>query len=313
MSRQFPDSNTIERAAQRINRMKPPKSKTAEVLSARVSLNIAMRTGKYEECIRYTDRIIDVFKKSPALIQGHTNFKLFVTAIYYGANFRTYLRQYKESDELMRLLESPLNVRQCDPGLYYEVKTLHELAMGVATYDLSRSRKAIGEYELLPAELHMQIPAIKQSEIFFTAAIASIIDGTPKDALRFVNIIRASKPTDIRNDLRQYIRVLFLIIHFDLNNLDVVETGIKAGRISFKRKNVLNPFYDAVFKLFSKMTRAKSIQKSEIAIREFLDHYSGEKAQFWASMNNYFNLRAWLTSKLEQRDFFKTLQEDEKL
>ncbi|HHG83357.1 MAG TPA: hypothetical protein ENJ82_01305 [Bacteroidetes bacterium] len=290
-----------------------PQSKTGLILYCRIRINIALRTGRYADCILETDRIISIFQNSKGLLQNDSYYKDLVMAIYHGAMVRSFIGKFEEADNIMKALEGELNTKNRLPSLYYELKILHELGIGMASLNFPRIWEAIKSYYELPESMLANIDWVKKIEILHIAANASIIDEKPKDTLKYINSIANIKPAYLRLDIRQFSRILFLVAHYDLGNLDVIETGVRAARISFKRKKVENAFYTGVLKMFSKITRANSIEKKKLAMREFLAGFTGDSAQSWNRMNQYFNIKAWLISKIKQQSLLTILREKDEL
>ncbi|HHG85062.1 MAG TPA: hypothetical protein ENJ82_09990 [Bacteroidetes bacterium] len=232
-------------------------------------------------------------------------------AVYNGANLNIYHKNYGKSDELMSLIDKISDTKVREPALFYETRILHELWIGIATSDITRSENAIMELQLLPPETVERIDPVKKIEIFHSSSIASIIAGKPADALRSINLLRTSKPLYMRKDLRQYARILFLVVHYDLGNVDIVETGVKAARISFTRSKVESLYYKSILKMFSRLARSKSPEKTNAAMLDFLKGFSGKTADTWNKMNLYFNIRVWLISKLEKVTFTSALKNKE--
>ncbi|HHG85513.1 MAG TPA: hypothetical protein ENJ82_12270 [Bacteroidetes bacterium] len=269
--------------------------------------------GNYNECIAEADKIISIFKDNTALLQNDSYFKDFVLAIYYAAIYRAFLKEIDESNQMINLLDSIADAKSREPSLFYEIKILYKLGAGMASLDIKMLRNTIAEFKQLPEEITANFDPVKRIEIFHIAANASIIDEKPKETLEYINCIRTVKPKYLRPDIRYYARILFLVAHFDLENFDAIETGVRAARTSYKRKMIQNPFYSAVLHMFSKIVRAQSLREKEDAIREFLAGYEGESAAIWAKMNNFFNIRAWLNSKLENRKFTDVLRQSYQL
>ncbi|HHG83574.1 MAG TPA: hypothetical protein ENJ82_02395 [Bacteroidetes bacterium] len=102
-----------------------------------------------------------------------------------------------------------------------------------------------------------------------------------------------------------------MVAHYDLENLDMVDHGVRAAKIALSRKKSAAPetiYFRAVYKMFSDLIRASRIEKRKKAFSLFLAHFEKDSSPLWESMNNYFDLKTWVKSKLEKKSFQEMLE-----
>lgn len=120
-----------------------------------------------------------------------------------------------------------------------------------------------------------------------------------------------NNPSDTRRDLHCFSKILGLIIHFELNNTELLEYSIRSTyRYLLKRKR-LYKFEDAILNFIR-----KNIFK-ENTYTELIEAFKGlhiellklSKNPFEKRALDYFDFISWLESKIEKRPFAEIIKE----
>ncbi len=287
-----------------------PLSNSAEILTSRIKYNLFLREGEYDKAIEELYQVIEIFRSNPSMIQDYSNFKTFVSAAYYAANFRIHFNDFSGSEEVIELIESFANASKREPVLYYETKISHSLAMAQKTLDERRLRDTITEFKNLPSEIANNLNPSSQIDIFHLVIISLIAEADHRTALKYINQITSIGSATTKQDIKLYSRVLYLVAHYDLGNYDVVERGVKSARITFKRRDAFNPFYESVFRLFFQLVRATTNAQTNATFTRFLEGFDGPSKYTFSAMNNYFDIQSWVRAKCEGRSFKDVLREE---
>ena len=299
-----------EEVRSRLESRDSPMSETARVLIGRIKYNLALRSGDIPATLEAAVEIVETFRNSPGLLQDYGKFKAFILATFNAANFCIYFNQLERGAKIFELITSVGDAEKREPALYHEVKALHDIALGIHTANFPIISSAVEEFESLPPEIANNLDPTLKIEIYHTSAVGLIIFNQFKKALYFVNLIHSEKPKSARPDLRNYARILFIVIHFELENYDMVEQGIRSAKIALKRKKAMNIFYESVFQLFGQLINSPGKENQVVAFKEFqLGFTDLETKGLWSTMNNYFNIRAWIIAKMEKRPLSEVLIE----
>lgn len=128
--------------------------------------------------------------------------------------------------------------------------------------------------------------------------------GEHKKALNVLNEVLNDNEQQLRQDIYSFARIFNLIIHFELENLDFLEYIIKSTSRYINKHTRDYSIESTVLKFMRKLAKPLSPkQQQEIFIKM--------KAEISTLMNNqqervileYFNLPAWIESKLNKSDF----------
>lgn len=137
--------------------------------------------------------------------------------------------------------------------------------------------------------------------------------GEYKTALKYINDVLNDNEKQLRQDIYSFSRIFNLIIHFELNNHDFIEYDIKsAARFLNKHEKDY-----AVEKLFvsemKHLTRPTSVAERKQIFERFDQDLSNLlKDERENVILEYFDLRAWIKSKLQGTSFSEAIRNQQR-
>ena len=151
----------------------------------------------------------------------------------------------------------------------------------------------------------------KEKQLLFTYNIAYVYFGMGefKRALRYLNVVLNDNEKQLRQDIYSSSRIFNLVIHFELDNYDFMEYDMKSA-VRYLNKHVKD--YE-VEKLF--MSKIKSLTRVDNPV-ERKEIYEQFYKQLQGLMKidrenvilEYFDLLAWVQSKLHGNSFAEAIQ-----
>jgi hypothetical protein len=142
----------------------------------------------------------------------------------------------------------------------------------------------------------------KEKKLLFTygTAYAYFGMGEYRTALKFINEVLNDNEKMLRQDVYSFARIFNLVIHFELNNHDFLEYDMKS---TARYLNKHDKDYE-VEKLFMKEMRSLARINSDAEQRAIFENFDTKLAKLLKIdrenvILEYFDLRAWITSKLE--------------
>jgi len=130
-----------------------------------------------------------------------------------------------------------------------------------------------------------------------------------QNVVHWLNKIINMKDVDLRSDIHSFARILNLISHYELGNLDLVDYYIRSTYRFLIKKNDLHHFQKIIMKFLRKL--------SSITRDELIDAFKDLREQL-IPLNNkfyerrpfiYFDIISWLESKIENRDIQEIIRE----
>ena len=113
----------------------------------------------------------------------------------------------------------------------------------------------------------------------------------------------------MRQDLYSYARLINLIVHFELGNLDLIEYLIKSTQRFLNKKNRDFELETVIISFIKKLSKVSEKEKQHeifIQLRDKLEELF--KDQDNRILFNYFDFLSWVDAKIENISFSKAVQ-----
>ena len=129
--------------------------------------------------------------------------------------------------------------------------------------------------------------------------------GQPEKAVSYVSKIINDDIEDFREDIQSYSRLLFLMIHYDLDNIDLLDYLIRSVDSFFKKVKTKNKLQLSTIRFFKRIQNAPFSKRNQI-IQEF----RSELIQIYEDPYEirsflYLDILSWVNSKLKKEKGFE--------
>lgn len=271
-------------------------SASALIIQRHIVLHVHFFSGDYKKAISECDQIVTIFQSNPGLMADNRKYTTLGLAIFWSSSFRLLYNEIEEAQSKFDQLEAFAQTDKRVPAFHLERKTLFELIIARKTLDYERGKSATDHFT---KSLGKYSPVIDKTTLFEICHLAGeffIYFNEPKEALKWVIMNRNEKPGSNRPDLLHFSKILFLMIHWELGNIDLIERELRSIRTAFAKHKVNNPYYDFISQTFSTLTKGKSEPKE--IFRNALNVFrSNQGTPIWNQMENYLDFEVWLESK----------------
>ncbi|HEV9037641.1 MAG TPA: hypothetical protein VGQ51_13495 [Puia sp.] len=260
---------------------------------------------------RYSQKWLDLFEEQPLMIRVETGH--YIKALHNLLNAHFDLRNH---ERFARILQQFENFSQTDrvsendnfriqSFVYITTARINQVFMqgnfaeGLAM--VPGIEEKLAEYDLFIDRHRILVLNYKIATMYFGAADhATCIDYLQ----RIIN-----DPTDLRNDLQCYARVLHLMAHYELKNFDLMESLTKSVYRFMARRERLTKVEEEMFRFLR-----TSFQTSRTGLRnefeKFLEKIKGfEGNRYEARAFAYLDLVSWVESKVYQRPMSEIISE----
>jgi len=190
--------------------------------------------------------------------------------------------------------------------------TIHELGFYVSRGDfisaMSCSEKAEEKMESL---VHSIGRSSELAYLYYTA-YAYFGAGEYRRALRYINYIMNNNYLELREDMQCFTRILNLMVHYELGNVFVLESGVLHAKRFLKQKGYFFAYEKCLLVFFKKAAMLKLDTRKEEA-KALLSLKNGLKAvphnKYTNNFDEYFHFMWWIESKLAHKPFAEMVQE----
>lgn len=266
----------------------------------------------FELGYEYAKKWVRLFDKNPNMIIP--KIEMYIRAINNLLVSQSKLHKYKEFKATVKKLDSVQKIP--DLRLTENIRLL--LFKYSATHRINRYFM-LGEF----AEGSQIIPDIANSLeefehlldtnyiIIFYYKFACMYFGNDdyKSVVHWLNKIINMKDVDLRSDIHSFARILNLISHYELGNLDLVDYYIRSTYRFLIKKNDLHLFQKIIMKFLRKLS---SITRDQLidAFKDLREQLLPLNEKFYERRPFiYFDIISWLESKIEKRSVQEIIHE----
>ena len=249
---------------------------------------------------RYTQKWVDLFHESPNMIAMESGHYIKGMHNLMGSHFN--LGNYKKLDETLKQFEKFCNSKTVQGNhnnliqcfIYHTISALNKhFISGEFTEGLKLVpgiEEKLGEYEIYLDRHRILVIYYKIACMYFGA-------GQFDTAIDYLNKIINWK-VDLRNDLQCYARLLHLIAHYEIGNMDLLEYLAKSVYRFMAKMQNLSVVEDELFKFLRKsltLTPNKLKPEFEKLVHK-LKQLENKPLETRAFM--YLDIISWLESKI---------------
>ncbi|MEM9834994.1 MAG: hypothetical protein AAF828_00745 [Bacteroidota bacterium] len=259
---------------------------------------------EYPLCYRYSQRMIELFRANPKMIQ--LSAALYLKACHYHLDNLFNMWQYEKfHEELNVLLDFPntydFSADSNAEGIWVLYKFSHRIQLHYMQGTFTEGLNLVPE--LMEAIEGGKYNWDEYRKLIFYYRIACLYFGSGDNdkAIDFLNLIINQRSPNYRSDIQAYARILSLICHFEMGNVQLVEYQVKSVYRFLAKVDHLQETQQTIFKFLRRIPRMREDQlRGEfIKLKEQLDKVAQqpyEKRPF-----TYLDIPSWLESKIEDK------------
>lgn len=280
----------------------------ARIIYNEIHRRLAYYMGNQEECRNFAERGYALYNSNPALIdESKLDYLSHIShlavhqhnTIGFEASIRTVgkLRSIKVSTPQERVFVFTK---------YYLIL----IAAYIVTGHEEEARELVDEAKKELKYLNHELGEAAKMVTYYFFGYFNFIHEDYSEALHWINKILNQPRMNLRTDLQSSARLLCLLIHFEMGDYELVEYRLKSTyRYLYKEDRLQD--YERLFMRF--MKSAISLPKQDGMI-SLLEQYQNDVVALKndpieSLALNFFELEAWIISKLEGKSFATVLQE----
>lgn len=257
----------------------------------------------FKNCYKYRKECVLLMDKHPPQIAENPN--NYINALN---NFLIICFELKKYDDIQfyfsKLKTIPVKSEHTKIHLFRRYYIIG-IDLYIETAEFKKGIQLIGEVEQGLLKYKGKINKFDELGFYFQFVLLYFGSEEYSQALKWLNKFLNDPQTTIREDIYCYSKILNLIIHFELNNFDLMEYIIKSTYRYLYKKNKLYKFENVILNFLRKKTNNIS-NKKELVIalkdlrNELVEIY---KDPFESKAFGFLHFLYWLDSKIEKRPF----------
>ncbi|MGB1241946.1 MAG: tetratricopeptide repeat protein, partial [Chitinophagales bacterium] len=184
----------------------------------------------------------------------------------------------------------------------FQLTVHHELLYYLNTGKFEEGAKVIGLIETELRTLEQQLPTSELFSIYYNISIIYFFSEDFSNTLLWLNEILSHPRTDVRKDIQQFAKILQFIIHYELDNEEILENLYRSVYRSIKKEEQLHEFEEMVLNYIRQLLVINPFDKK--ALNDCYNEF-GEAISAMQARPDYVRILGaqetilWVVSKLQ--------------
>lgn len=268
--------------------------------------------GSFESCYNHLKENINLFEELKNRIQEHPNqyFSILTNAIYIANK----LKKTADSEALLLKLKEfnqeieNSNNQDLKIKLFASSSSI-ELTILSMKGDLDKAFEVIPEIEKGLVDFESKLTSNRRAFLCFKIACIHFINGDMHEALKKINQILNDRDLDKQEDILSFAQIINLLIHFEMENDQLLTYTIRNTQRFLKNKNRLYAFEEMFLKFLNKANLADNeVNQNEIIEDLYFEISRLKDDDFQKVAFEYFDFASWAESKVHKKSLQKLIQ-----
>lgn len=259
----------------------------------------------FEKGYQYANKLVNLFNENKALI--NSMLEAYINSLNNLLIAQNKLLKYREFQATTRELRVLNNLPASQLNENIRMKLLkytfvHEFNRLFLMGDFERGVKLMERIKPGMEQFISQIDMHSKVILFYKTACLYFGNDNYQTAIYWLNQIINSKEADLREDIHGFARILNLIAHYELGNMELIEYYVRSTYRFLLKKEDLHLYQKYILnflvRLKTNITQEELIKRFR-TLRENLIPLAKDPYERRAFI--YFDIISWLESKIERR------------
>lgn len=268
-------------------------------------------TQDFQSCVKYTEIWVSIFKESSLTHLRHAEFlrglNRLLQSLFRINDIDRFSIYYEELLEFEKLYAKAIDSNS--KQLLVRCLTIQTLNKCFLEGDFKKHGPKLERYLGKLEESIEYVDNNNQLVVFYKAAILYFGLGKYEKSLAYLDRVIDNKNDQLREDLKSFAYILYLIVLYDMRDLDNLKTMRNRAFVYLRQRNILGQFHHIILQFLKKTEDIMPLDlKGElITLRTSLQGLLEDK--FEAKPLLYFDIMSWLESKITSRPFHEVVKE----
>lgn len=266
----------------------------------------AATNRNYEDSFQFFNRVREILDNNPKIKEDSS--QRYVMTMFHLLRCYIDNKDYTNAQNLLKELRSlPENKAFSSTDINIKIfanTSNQELFMLQKMGEFARSIEIIQQIEKKASTFKDKLSKEQELSFLYNKAYSYFGIGDFKKALSYLIEVLNDNEQNLRQDIYSFSRILNLIIHFELENYDYLEYIIKSTNRYLSKYDKDYKIEDVLIKNIRKLAKAaNSLAQAEIFESMKREISSLLNEHYEQVILDYFNIEAWINSKLNRNSF----------
>ncbi len=266
----------------------------------------------FDRGYEYAKKWVNLFDENPTLIPS--KIEMYIRSVNNLLVSQSKLFKYEEFKTTVQRLDEILDQKDLKLTenirlLVFKYSSTHKINRYFMTGEFTEGSKIIPEIAESLENFERLLDVHYILIFYYKFACMYFGNSDYQNVVFWLNKIINMKDFDIRSDIHSFARILNLISHYELGNLDLIDYYIRSTYRFLIKKNDLHLFQKIIMKFLRKLS---SITRDQLidAFKELREQLIPLNDKFYERRPFiYFDILSWLESKIENRNVQEVIRE----
>ena len=254
--------------------------------------------GNYEKAIEYCEKRYKLISGNPLIFK---NFLLdpALDSLDFSISSALSLNNFKEARKLFAAYKKIYGVHQIE-GINYRIIDFDiQLSEAIAFKDINATADLIPEIEKFLNGNKGKILVNTENYFYYNITKYFFVTGNFTEALRRINDRFSSKYSGLTPEFESYLRIMNILIHYELGNYDLLKYLIPSSKKFLAGKKKLFKFENEVLNFIAGIIQPKSSKQMPKLLEEFRNKVAElKKEKYEKNAFEYIDLSYWIEGKI---------------
>ena len=218
----------------------------------------------------------------------------------------------KSMKKFGRLWRSVTGISEIEIRIYVNT-IIHEMGLHISRGNFQQAVAVSKKSEEKMDNLSKNIGKSSKIAYLYYTGYAYFGAGDNRRALHYINFIMNDNYLEIREDLQCFTRILNLMIHYELGNVFVLESGVLHAKRFLKQKGYFFEYEKLLLNFFKKaaMMKLDSRKEESKALLKLQKNLKADVSNKYArNFDEYYHVIWWIKSKLNREPLASIITEE---
>ena len=253
----------------------------------------------YEVARDHFESVVHRWEGNPDRIEDHPG--LYLKSLTDLLNACIHTRRLDSAKKIIEVIGKVPVRNQQDQFRLLNDTLYAQLLFFLNTGNFSQGGKLVKKVERMLGRYEGQMEEARKVSFFYNIAIFFFLYGDFSSSLKWINRIVQLPVNNLKRNTSDFSRILNLILHYELGNLELLEHLFRATKRYFKHYQRMGPFERVIFKLVGRMIEIPT----GVELEKIWSHYHAELSGIVESNtaknpDGIFEMIFWLDSKIKK-------------
>lgn len=223
----------------------------AKALYYIIQADDAQLAGKYSDARKFMKEVVELFDKNPVIKNEQSQRYINLLSNYLNSCFLA--NEFEDFQKIIQKLKQIQPQKEEEEILLFRSRYSHELLYYINMQEWAQAEKLIAGIHTGLEKYKNRLSVVSIIVLYYNMAIVYFSLKKFDLSLSHFNYIIDTASKNIRKDIQQNAKLFQIVIHYELENYNLIQTLVYNFKRSLKKSDRLNDFEKITLDLFSKL------------------------------------------------------------